>query len=181
MDHLLKRRVIGALLTVIAVVIILPVVLDSSRHSELVIDMPAMPDVPDWALVQDEQRVRIELQQLASGEAAKSLVFNEPEQISKDDPAPSDVAPDRGGLDAQQQPYAWVLQLGAFAEVKNAHALRDRLRNKGFKAYTEASGGYTRVLVGPEVRREDIVTLQQRVKAELKQNDVPIKRYQPAK
>ena len=52
----------------------------------------------------------------------------------------------------------WVVQLGSFANLRNAHALRDRLKAKGYSAFAVSSGtgkdAVTRVYVGPEATRD---------------------------
>ena len=52
----------------------------------------------------------------------------------------------------------WVVQLGSFANSRNAYALRDRLRSSGHDAFAVSSGtgreAVTRVYVGPEPDRE---------------------------
>ena len=53
---------------------------------------------------------------------------------------------------------AWAVQIGSFDSKKNAYALQDKLRKKGFAAFVETI--YTkdtpsfRVRVGPELKRE---------------------------
>lgn len=58
----------------------------------------------------------------------------------------------------------WVVQLGSFASARNARALRDRLKSKGYKAFARSSEigaqTVTRVYVGPDASREQA---QQRV------------------
>jgi DedD protein len=58
----------------------------------------------------------------------------------------------------------WVVQLGSFSSSRNAHALRDRLKAKGYKAFARSSGSdaqvVTRVYIGPDASREQA---QQRV------------------
>ena len=115
MELHLKKRIVGALLTVTAVALVLPVVLDGSRHNEsLLQDVPPMPELPDWAVVEDERRVRIELQQLASGDAEQALQQAVPEVVSQDAAVPPRSQSDRTMPDEQGVPYAWTLQLGAF-------------------------------------------------------------------
>ena len=50
-----------------------------------------------------------------------------------------------------------MVQLGSFANPRNAHALRDRLKAKGYAAFAVSSGAgkdaVTRVYVGPEPER----------------------------
>lgn len=62
------------------------------------------------------------------------------------------------GLDSSGVPEAWVVQVASLGSADNARLLRDRLREQGYKAYTEptrtATGVATRVLVGPKLSRE---------------------------
>lgn len=60
---------------------------------------------------------------------------------------------------------AWAAQLGSFADRRNALVLRNRLRAKGYPAFTESIAGeqgeVTRVLVGPEpVRARTVATIE---------------------
>ena len=54
-------------------------------------------------------------------------------------------------------PGGWAVQLGSFSVPKNALALRDRLRSKGYAAFIEsgftAEGEVSRVFVGPVLDR----------------------------
>jgi DedD protein len=73
---------------------------------------------------------------------------------------------------SSEQTLAWVVQVGSFSQQGNALALRDRLRQQGFSAFVDrastGAGSTWRVRVGPELRRENAETLQQRLKNELK-------------
>lgn len=182
MEQHLKKRILGALATVLAIGIALPVILDGSRQEkELLTDVPPMPEMPEWAGVEDERRVRVELQQLAEGDSEEKIELAEPQVVTQDVPAAPGAPGDRGAQDEQGVPYAWTLQLGAFSDAKNANSLRDRLRARGYKAYTEEfpETRLIRVYVGPEVQRSSIEALQQKLRQELGQKDIHIKRYQP--
>jgi DedD protein len=52
----------------------------------------------------------------------------------------------------------WVVQLGSFSNKRNAHGLRDRLLEKGYRAFTQTSTSagvtVTRVYVGPMPSRD---------------------------
>ena len=67
-------------------------------------------------------------------------------------PARSDAASPVAASDG------WAVQLGSFRESKNALALRDRLRAKGYPSFIEsgasAQGRISRVFVGPASDRE---------------------------
>lgn len=180
MEQHLKKRILGAFVTVIAIAIALPIVLDGSRSQlGLSSNIPPMPETPDQAYVEDERKVRIELEQLASGEAQQQIAVPETDVVEQNDPLPPGAKMDRTTLDSNNIPYAWTLQLGAFSEEKNAYGLRDKLRGKGYKAYTQIFPGdqLIRVYVGPEVQRSEIEALQKKLQKELHQDDIRIKRY----
>ena len=83
---------------------------------------------------------------------------------SAETPAASEVdvnAAAAGKAEEQSPPAAWAAQLGSFAERRNALVLRNRLRAKGYPAFTQSvvgvEGEVTRVLVGPEASRDRTV------------------------
>lgn len=180
MEQHLKKRILGAFVTVVAIAIALPIVLDGSRTQiGLQTAIPPMPETAESGYVEDERRVRIELEQLASGEAEQQIAIPQTRVVVQDDPQPPGTKVERTSLDDEALPYAWTLQLGAFSDSANANGLRDRLRNKGYKAYTQTFPGdnLTRVYVGPEVQRAEIEALQKKLMKELDQKDIHIKRY----
>ncbi len=63
---------------------------------------------------------------------------------------------------------AWVVQVGSFSSSKNALALRDKLRVKGYRTFVESinatSGKMYRVRVGPELDKSKIETAQKKLK-----------------
>lgn len=76
-------------------------------------------------------------------------------------PAAAEEADERdvaGQGEGEPPAPAWAAQLGSFAERRNALVLRNRLRAKGYPAFTESvtsdQGEVTRVLVGPEPTRD---------------------------
>lgn len=217
MEKHLKKRIVGAVVTVMAVAITLPVIIDDSRQRlTLDDDIPPMPPMPEWAEVENQKRIRIDLEKLASGDAANHLQPLTMDTSPTDDPvpqktvpvpAPSKAASPVAGsetaskpavsklvvpqptvpkpdlanvpqLDDSDLPYAWVVQLGAFANEANAREFRDSLRKQGFKAYTNTQiDGLTRVYAGPELKRDEAESLRQRLVLLLDNDNLPIKRY----
>lgn len=178
----LKRRLLGAFLTILVIVITLPVILDKTRHMEaLPSDVPPMPEIPEWAEVKNEKRVRVELTDLASGEAEQLLVPKARQTVTQDTAPIASIASNDAGVDDENLAVAWVLQLGAFSEREKANAFRDSLRSKNYKAFTDefAEEGLVRVYVGPELQREKIEALQLKLAKQLNQNDIFIKRWLP--
>src|SRR5690606_33340396 len=78
--------------------------------------------------------------------------------------------PDEPGLDDEGLPRAWVLQLGAFQEERNALELRDRLVAAGHRAFVQhsADGGPVayRVFVGPKLTRDQLSAAQRELERE---------------
>lgn len=184
MEIQLKHRILGAVITVIALAISLPVVLDKTRHLEVLqADIPPMPDIPDWASVDNKDRIRSEAIELIDGSAQKKLLEQDAKVVNQDEPEFDQIKPNQAGLDGNKLPVAWALQLGAFRDQQNANVLVTNLRSKGYKAFTDdfPKDGLIRVYVGPELKRQTIEELQQKLQKELKQQDIHIKRWQPGK
>ncbi len=63
---------------------------------------------------------------------------------------------------------AWVVQVGSFSNSKNALALRDKLRKKGYRTFVESiktdAGKMYRVRVGPELDKAKIEKAQKKLK-----------------
>ena len=249
MEKHLKKRIVGAVVTVTAVAITFPVIIDGSRKQlTLDDDIPAMPPMPEWAKVENQKRIKIDLEKLASGDAARHLTPPPMDTSPTDDPVPvppptadeiarvlaanaesasasslsgsatsssesnnstnktaSAVAAKPAGtpkaetkaaapeptpvpkapdpkdapqLDDNNLPFAWVVQLGAFASEENARKFRDKLRDQGIKSYTNTQiDGLTRVYAGPELKREAAESLRQRLVLLLDKDNLPIKRY----
>ena len=73
---------------------------------------------------------------------------------------------------AKKPAKAWAIQVGSFADRKNAFSLRNKLRSQKFTAFVESvktsNGHVYRVRVGPEIKREVAEKLQKKLVAELK-------------
>ncbi len=215
MEKHLKKRILGAVVTVVAIAILLPIVIDGSRKRlTLNDDVPPMPQMPEWAEVENQKRIRIDLEKLASGDAQKHLTPPPMDTSPEDAPLPDQpvvqstpsvtvskpenrvksaesapvkppveqppaVVAESPALDDNNLPYAWVVQLGAFAKEENARELRDMLRGKGIKSYVSTQiDGLTRVYAGPELKRSDAESLRQKLVLLLDSDSLPIKRYQ---
>lgn len=101
-------------------------------------------------LLQESRGTKIELQKMPPKPAAPKVQV--PQQI-----APIKLQ------SPQQMPAttpAWSLQLGAFANEKNAKALLAKLQKAGYPAYAQSQNGQAgkilRVYVGPEVERNKL-------------------------
>jgi len=162
-----RRRLIGAVALTLAVVVILPMVLDSEPNpagQDIELRIPA-PDkvgefVPGTAVseVAAASPFAASAVEAASAPAAASAVAQD-----KQAAAPAVAAPGKQPA-ADKQPEAkstdkpsgesFVAQVGAYANPDTARQEADRLKKLGFKAYTEKAGDKVRVRVGPYAERE---------------------------
>lgn len=100
----------------------------------------------------------------------------QPQQVDEDEPAeevpirPGAKVTDSPALTPQGLPQTWVVQVGSFSNQANADALKAKLREKGYAAFTKANpaGKSTavRVFVGPKLSRERA----DQIKLELQKN-----------
>lgn len=99
--------------------------------------------------------------------------------------APSEEAAGKGPEPAAAKPAgltAWAVQLGSFADGRNALRLQDQLRTKGYTAFVESAfapeGTMTRVYVGPELERASAVAAAEKLKQALQLEGIVV-RYPP--
>ncbi|MEE4174839.1 MAG: SPOR domain-containing protein [Xanthomonadales bacterium] len=83
-----------------------------------------------------------------------------------------DLRPEEGAPITQPNDplVRWVVQVGVFSGQNNAEQLVFRLRDAGFRASSQSrtgdGGTVYRVLVGPEVSRDDALRIRDRIEAE---------------
>jgi len=162
-----RRRLIGAIALTLAVVVILPMVLDSepkSTGSNINLSIPDPDKVGEFV-----PRVAIPEVQPS---AASSAVMAAPPAVKPDkgnaavsQSQPGTTSPGKIKL-APQQPaepqstgkqagaQGYVAQVGAYANADTAKQEFKKLKKWGFKVYTEKVGGNIRVRVGPYTDRD---------------------------
>lgn len=196
----LKQRIVGAIVLVALAVIFLPMLFkqeDSVR--EVVVQAPPMPDIPaapqfpvaevavpepvlddSWdeplitaTPVQAESlpdtsvpvKPIVDAQSIST-QAATSL---------KPQPEPQPAAP---GIDQNNLPVSWSVQLASLTNKDNAQALRDSYRNKQYNAYVRSANGTHRVFIGPLVKQTEAQAMCKRLKSREGQ-DCFVVRYEP--
>lgn len=150
MDDRLKKRLVGAVVLVLAAVVFVPMLLDQGGGSPRpvpgkipagtqedpsarLVPLAPLPDEPGPAAV--EPAPRMEPEPAAERPAAKIVKA----------PTPPKSAPTAG----------FAVQLGSFAKAANAEGLRDRLVARGYKAFVKSAPSATRVYVGPQATRAE--------------------------
>ncbi|MGA7750451.1 MAG: SPOR domain-containing protein [Gallionella sp.] len=161
-----RRRLIGAVAFTLAVVVVLPMVLDSEpkpNGNDIDLRIPS-PDkvgefVPGAAVSEvagttpQAAPVVVTPVPLATSEvvppvqhAAPAAPAHKPSEI----PKPAEA----GGADKTASGEGYVAQVGAYSNPDAAKQELNKLRKWGFKAYTEKSGDKIRVRVGPYPDRD---------------------------
>jgi DedD protein len=171
-----RRRLIGAVALVTAVVIILPMILEREpKPTGQNIDL-RIPD-KDKAGGFTSQMVLPEGNAPASAPGAAAATAttpaapaakpapakppvakpSQPKPVHKPKPAPAKPvhkAPAAAPAKAAQPTAGFAVQVGAFANADSAKELQDKLLKQGWHAYTEKAGENVRVRVGNYPTRE---------------------------
>jgi len=178
-----RRRLIGSIALALAVVVILPMVLDSEPKpdgQDIELRIPNADKVGDFVpgiapsavneiTSLDEQNPAVEASSVAAAPVAVSSVNSVevvPPAINPKLTAvakPIIASPPIIAKPVEVKPgevksassadSAYIVQVGAFANAETAASEADKLKAWGFKAYTEQISGTTRVRVGPYADR----------------------------
>lgn len=176
-----KARTVGAIATVLALALILPNILHREKEAGFKSEIPLKPETPNWVDESQNNRVIIELDELANGDIESELIPPEPRLVEQDDPKLLHVASDRSSLDDQGAVVAWTLQAGAFNSAKNAEKFRSKLRAKEFKAYIikNSKTNLHHVYVGPMLQRSKAEEERIRLLKEMSIKGIRLQQYKP--
>ena len=191
MDERLKQRLVGAAVLVLLAVIFIPMILNPSSEPSVRIEHPTLPPrsdtdfssriipltEPETSLVDAERRRQpapppppAEPVEPEEPEVTVTAAVKVPEVKKPPAPAAPEPAPPPPAATDKSAPTAWAIQLGSFSSAKNAMALRDRLRKKGYVAFIESAKvngkEITRVFVGPYLARKRAEELVKKLQAE---------------
>ena len=198
-DNKLKQRIVGALVLIALAVVFLPMLFKNEEPvREVVVDAPEMPAstaapqftadpvaIPepvvdpaaqDWGEIVEPQE-QVAVQVTAPAPVAKKIeaVNSMPAQPVTQKPAAVNVAP---GIDQNNLPVSWSIQLANLTNKDNAQALRDTYRQKQYNAYVRSADGTHRVLIGPLVKQAEAQALCKSLKSREGQECFVV-RYQP--
>ena len=179
-----RRRLIGAVALTLAVVVILPMVLDSAPKStgkDIDLSIPAPDKVGEFVprVAVSEVAVTLPLDGSAAvtspaplaapaiatpvqvPDAAKPIVAPSQQKKAVPSKAPSPHKPsesqkstETSSADKPVSAEGYVAQVGAFSNPDTAKQELKKLKKWGFKAYTEKAGDKIRVRVGPYPDRD---------------------------
>lgn len=165
-----RQRLLGILVLVALASILLPLLLDfrSGYPVDTSSRIPPPPEIPPQPLPQLEAPAPTP-EDNPSAPPPQQL-FQLPEAGSENNAPDTAAVPEDPGLDDKGLPRAWVLQLGAFQEERNALELRDRLVAAGHRAFVQHSADAEpvayRVFVGPKMTRDQLSAAQRELERE---------------
>jgi DedD protein len=159
-DARLKQRVVGALVLTTLAIIILPMLLNGSAEdrAKVIANIPLPPKIEMKKISVEDIRRQMERSEQASAAALPTEVVDEDsyDEIKVD-----------FGLDKNNLPVSWSLQLGSFQLKDNALKLRTQLRAAEYHSYIlhgKTSDGETwRVFVGPMLKKSALQTIASKI------------------
>src|SRR5690606_29827454 len=89
-------------------------------------------------------------------------ISTQPATSQKPQPEPQPAAP---GIDQNNLPVSWSVQLASLTNKDNAQALRDSYRAKQYNAYVRSANGTHRVFIGPLVKQTEAQDMCKRLKS----------------
>jgi len=157
-NSLLRRRILGAFVMVCLGVILWPIFFTDvpGPFVDTSSEIPASRTFAQFEVPEPQIPKDIPPVELPSREDSQSIAADQQEQ-EPPQTLPEEIAA-KPELDARGLPVAHVIQVGSFADAKNAESLKSKLLNQGYRAYTEVArtdaGQTVRVYVGPMVSKK---------------------------
>jgi DedD protein len=154
-------------------VIVVPELLDGAGHRSRYPTSIDIPEEPEFKPLPEIEPLPIEQPDLAAqpvpetlnetvAETVVSVTAPTAAPVADKPAAEKPVATPTKKPSATATP-AWALQIGSFGDKKNALKMRDQFRAKGFAAYVDDEKGVFRVRIGPELDRQRMEKMQERI------------------
>lgn len=188
-----RRRLIGAIALTLAVVVILPMVLDSEPKpagQDIELRIPSPDKAGEFAPRTSALAGAVVSPPAASAVGAASVspavpvIVNAANQIAASDKQPAAASgtqieaqekaqpavnktpeshTESGGTSKPASADGFIVQVGAYSNAAAAKHEVGKLKKLGFKAYTEKAGKKVRVRVGPYAEREKAEKIRQQL------------------
>lgn len=180
MNKQTRQRLIGAVLLLILAAVLSPLVFRSPAQIRTALDME-IPPAPEYQSVTVEPVVSEEVETAAaerieSDREAVVKAASQPHGTPAESKADKDnqvletlTTPPPPTMAANDDPIlaGFVVQVGSFSKPDSAESLVVRLKEAGFRAYTETDSQdgklLHRVMVGPEIRKADAEQTRERL------------------
>ena len=181
MDERLKRRVVGAAVLVVAVVVFVPMLLDQGKEAPdpRSLSTPPVSSQPPPPLppAPEDAGVRVVPLDRPAPAPAAAAPADPPKPATAAKLAPTrEIAPAKAAAVSTPPPVTsgFAIQLGSFSKADNALGLRDKLKAKGYKAFVKTSGSVTRVYVGPQQNRAEAEKALKKLLADIKMKGIVV-------
>ncbi|WP_421852728.1 SPOR domain-containing protein [Marinomonas sp.] len=195
-DRTITYRLIGAGIMVLSAAIILPLILDGERPTELDVQVqvttpPAFPAVEiapvqpvdslpvtqsigDDKAVEDIRLIPIpqSAKDVSSISKTESTVSAKPEVKSEVKPIVKESVEKAASVPVADR---WVLQIATFKSKENAIRLVERLKKANYDAYSLTTNSLYKVYVGPEFKRETSEKMRDEIKKKFSLNGIVVK------
>ncbi|MFK5985836.1 MAG: SPOR domain-containing protein [Pseudomonadota bacterium] len=170
----LKQRIVGAIVIVSLAVIILPILLRPEENSKQHFSTERIPPIPAEVIstVSNYNKVTKKTEAMPALPTVNAIPIDKQNKQQVEQSVVK-IARDVAYKNADKAAdklinQAYTIQLGSFSQQQNAFKLRDKLRDKKFKAYIEKvnlnAGISYRVRVGPYLKHPTAVTKQKNIK-----------------
>ena len=195
----IKQRIIGAIVLVSLGIIFIPLLLNGGLDSKQSIsgnNIPPMPKTLKRELVEPPKAIKTpQAKVIVSKPVFSSSSSSKPNPVSKpvrnvaykaDKPVKEKTITEHQYKQVSKPATArinsaYTLQIASFSKKSNAVALRDKLRNKGFKAYIEqistAKGKMYRLRAGPYLQFDQISRQKKKIEKQFKVSNTVIVKY----
>ncbi len=170
MEAQVKHRTVGSLVLISLAVIILPFWLDGAglqeyQNKSAVTPEPQVIELAVIETVDPSDTSVIELSPIET--VVEPIDTAQVETVAK--PLDTSLLNDQG------LPNGWLVQLGSFGNEGNATRLKEKLIKAGFNTHIAPKADVFKVLVGPELDRNDAQALQVMLKSQFKMTGIVIR------
>jgi DedD protein len=175
----LYQRLVGLAVMAAVAVIITPLVIDFRDGDEPTIRATNIPDMPRGLRTEE---IALNPGAPASPAGADQAAARASGPVIRNEPAPPASGPVTEKGPGHDIPQAWAVKVGSFSNEENALNLRDQLRGKGYNAFLDKTTidgkSMLRLYVGPEIQRERIDQLRERVAKEFNLPEATVVSYE---
>ncbi len=179
----MRRRLVGAVALVTALVVILPMLLESSpkpREGSLELRIPdkdASGAFTSQMVVPESAPEVTPLTEPGAAASTPAAAATQTAPAQPGAPAKAEVARKPAKAEHKAEPKAaeakadthkagFAVQVGAFSHAAAARELQDKLSKQGWHAYTQKAGGTVRVRIGPYSARAEAEKAQRKLAAQ---------------
>jgi len=179
----MRRRLVGAVALVTALVIILPMLLEDSPNPQSGVLELRIPDKEHAGGFTTQMVVNESAPEVSGAPEPDDVAESAPPAAEVTRPAKTEAAPKEAPKKTTSKPApkheapkkpatrtavksGFAVQVGAYAHAEAANELKAKLAMKGWQAYTRKAGQNVRVRVGIYATRAEAESVQRKLKAQ---------------